>query len=397
LLEEMKDEGEVGVLAEFASEYKDQLPSRHELDVVSTFQVSWNITPDPAKQLLRVMGELAPAPIPKKLLRTILDLPEQRALRDELNKGLIELARLSFIDLDSSGHAVAHRLILAFVRHRNLADNASPFDRCREILLEHLQRANANPDASTTRELELLIPHAEFVAATDRLSPEQFGNLLNFVGAHHQTMGRFTAARHAFSRALASDEKAFEPGHPSIARSQSNLATVLQDLGQLEEARDLLRKALVSAEKSFEPGHPSIAIRQSNLATVLRNLGQLEEARDLLRQALASDEKSFEPGHPSIARSQSNLALALKDLGQLEEARDLLRQALASNEKSFEPGHPSIAIRQSNLALVLKDLGQLEEAGDLLRNAYSASLERYGANHPNTKTLKNNFLSLPRE
>jgi len=42
-------------------------------------------------------------------------------------------------------------------------------------------------------------------------------------------------------------------------------------------------------------------------------------------------------------------------------------------------------------------LGQLEEAGDLLRNAYSASLERYGANHPNTKTLKNNFLSLPRE
>jgi hypothetical protein len=44
-------------------------------------------------------------------------------------------------------------------------------------------------------------------------------------------------------RALASDEKTFEPGHRSIATRQSNLALVLQDLGQLEEARDLLRKA----------------------------------------------------------------------------------------------------------------------------------------------------------
>ena len=80
-------------------------------------------------------------------------------------------------------------------------------------------------------------------------------------------MGRFIAARHAFSRALASDEKSFGPGHPSIATSQSNLALVLRDLGQLEEARDLLRKALASDEKSFEPGHPSIARSQSNLAT----------------------------------------------------------------------------------------------------------------------------------
>ena len=57
----------------------------------------------------------------------------------------------------------------------------------------------------------------------------------------------------------------------------------------MEEARDLLRQALASDEKSFEPGHPSIAISQSNLALVLKDLGQLEEARDLLRQALASD------------------------------------------------------------------------------------------------------------
>ncbi len=439
LIDEMKRLGEVEVLRAFAAEYRDELPSRHERDVVATFQLSWNILADSAKHLLRVMGELAPAPVPQKFLRTVTNLPEQTPLQDELRKAVSELARLSLVEVSSGGDPLAHRLILAFARHRNAVDHTSPFDRCREALQEQMQRANDDPDASTNRELELLIPHAEFLASTDRLKPEDRGRLLNFVGMHHRTMGRFTAARHSLCRALASDEKSFEPGHPSIASSQSNLAMVAQDLGQLEEARDLLRQALASDEKSFEPGHPSPTIRQSNLALVLNDLGQLEEARDMLRQALAADENSFEPGHPSIASRQSNLALVLKDLGQLEEARDLLRQALAAAENSFEPGHPSIAIRQSNLAtvlknlgqleeardllrqalasdensfepghpslvrsqsnlaMVLKDLGQLEEARDLLRQAYSASLQRYGAAHRDTKILRANLESLPEQ
>jgi tetratricopeptide (TPR) repeat protein len=58
-------------------------------------------------------------------------------------------------------------------------------------------------------------------------------------------------------------ETIFEPGHHSIARTQGNLALVLQDLGQLEEARDLLQRALASDEKTFELGHPAIAIRRT--------------------------------------------------------------------------------------------------------------------------------------
>jgi hypothetical protein len=53
----------------------------------------------------------------------------------------------------------------------------------------------------------------------------------------------------------------------------------LMDLGRLEEARDLLRKALASYEKSFEPGHPSIAAIQLNLSTVrvLQRPAQLDD------------------------------------------------------------------------------------------------------------------------
>jgi len=107
--------------------------------------------------------------------------------------------------------------------------------------------------------------------------------------------------------------------------------------------------ALASAEKTFEPGHPTIANRQSNLAVVLRKLGQLEEARDLLQNALASHEKTFPPGHPSIAIDQSNLATVLHDLGQLEEARDLLQKAYQAYLSLFGPDHPTTQTIRRNL------------------------------------------------
>jgi hypothetical protein len=65
LLSEINAGGEIEALAEFALDYRDQLPSGgHELDVVRTFQMSWDIAPDSARQVLRVIGELAPAPVP---------------------------------------------------------------------------------------------------------------------------------------------------------------------------------------------------------------------------------------------------------------------------------------------------------------------------------------------
>ena len=394
LLDEMRTGGEVELLAEFASEYRDQLPSRHELDVVKTFQMSWAITPDPARQVLRAMGELAPARVPRRLLRAILNLPDQPPLRDELDKAVSEIARLSLAELDTTGNPEAHRLILAFVRHRNTQDDASPFDKCREAIGRQMRRAFDAPDAGTSGELELLLPHAEFLLAAGKLGPEDSIDLLSCLGCHHQTMGRFAASRRAYSQALASAEQAYAPGHPSIARSQSNLATVLKDLGQLQEARDLLRKALASDEQSYAPGHPSIAISQSNLALVLKHLGELQEARDLLRKALASDEQSYAPGHPSIARRQSNLALVLKHLGELQEARDLLRKALASAEQSYAPGHPSIARSQSNLATVLQDLGELEEARDLLRKALASAEQSYAPGHPSIARSQSNLATV---
>jgi tetratricopeptide (TPR) repeat protein len=397
LLSEMATAGELELVTEFASEYRDELPSGHGSDVVKTFQVSWQVASESGQQVLRAMGELAPAGVPRTLLRGVLQWPETAGRQDRLSGALDELVRLSLVEFDANANPVAHRLVLAFARHRNVADSETPFDRCRDAIQAQMSRAFQDPDASTIRELELLVVHAEFLLAGSRLSAEEFIDLAGQLGQHHLTCGRYLGAKRSFNASLEMAARAFGPGHPVFASKQSSLAMVLQKLGQLEESRDLLRQALASNQKTFGPGHPSIATRQSNLALVLRDLGQLEEARDLLRQALACHQKTFEPGHPSVAIGQSNLALVLKDLGQLEEARELLRQALASDQKTFEPGHPSNAISQWNLALVLKGLGQLEEARDLLRQAYGAYLNRFGADHPGTKKIENNLKSLGKE
>jgi tetratricopeptide (TPR) repeat protein len=184
-----------------------------------------------------------------------------------------------------------------------------------------MDRAFDDHDTASFRELEAVLPHAEWLVACRDLASESAITITTALGRHHRTWGRYLLAESFFRDALSRSERTYAPGHPNIATSQSNLATVLGDLGELEEARDLLRKALASDQASYGPGHPCIATSQSNLATVLSGLGELEEACDLARKALASDEARYTPGHPSIAIRQSNLALVLKDLGEVEEAR----------------------------------------------------------------------------
>jgi len=243
LLEEMSANTDIELLAEFASEYRDHLPSRHETDIVRTFQLSWDAAPELAREVLRCMGELAPASVPQSFLQSVLDLPADSSVHDPLARALDELSRLSLVELDISGNPIAHRLILAFARHHNVADSTSFFDQCLAAIQEQMSQASLAPDAATIGELNPLVPHVESLLAGNLILPEDFLELASRLDIHYTALGRYTDALRISNMALVSAEKTFEPGHPSIATRQSNLAMVLKDLGQLEEAQDLLRKA----------------------------------------------------------------------------------------------------------------------------------------------------------
>jgi hypothetical protein len=106
VLAEMRRAGEMEVLQEFAAQYRDELPSRHELDVASTFALA----PPPAKDILRGMAELAPVPVPRTVLRKMVDAPQQPGLQDPFDQSISELARLSLVELAGSREAAAAAL-----------------------------------------------------------------------------------------------------------------------------------------------------------------------------------------------------------------------------------------------------------------------------------------------
>ena len=187
----------------------------------------------------------------RRVSRTHHKIPERTGVRDPLASDLSELFRLSLIEMDADGNPAAHRLIQAFVRHRNVADNASPFDDCVNVIGAEFRLAVDNPGVKVIRALEALVPHAEFLLADGRLIDQGVANqsiadqsmtIASGLGAHHKTLGRLSAAKQVWAAALETAEKTYKPGHEEIAMGQSNLALVLQDLGEVEEARDLLRK-----------------------------------------------------------------------------------------------------------------------------------------------------------
>ncbi|MCX6581367.1 MAG: toll/interleukin-1 receptor domain-containing protein [Candidatus Aminicenantes bacterium] len=436
LLGEMTALGQMGALEIFTEKYADQLPTGHSKQVAATFRMGWDLASDFEKQVLRAISLLAPAPVPRRVLRKILPATSESKLRDPLDEALSRLhAKLSLLELDGETDPRMHRLISAFMRSL-MVENDPLQKNVITAIRDEMARVTDVKDTQSFRQLEKVLPHADYLLASEGIEPEQAIDIANYTGWHHDNLGRYRLGErycrkaleiaeknykpgdpviatqqsnlaielryldelpeaHELSRmALKVTKKSFEPGHPTIAIRQSNLALVLQDLGKLEEARDLLREALNSDQKSYAPGHPTIAKRQSNLALVLKDIGEFEEARDLLQAALDAVKKSFSPGHPEIAKTQSNLAIVLRYLGELPEARDLLRAALEADQKSFGPGHPKIATRQSNLAMVLKDLGEPEEAKELLTLAYHSLLENLGPDNPKTKIAKGNLESV---
>ncbi len=395
LVEEIEKKGEMAALDIFADKYANELPSGHEKAVSATFAMSFDLASPEAKKLLQFMSLLAPYPVPRRLLRKMLDLPEAGALDDPLGDAVsVAVTKLSLLELDEENDPVIHRLVSGYIR-TTLEKEKGFTGTILNAVEDEMARVNDIYDTKAYTELEKIIPQADNIIRVDDLVKlEIVGLLLTNIAYYYKQKGLYRLCENYIRQVLLFAEKSYEPGHPNIATIQSNLATVLQSLGELEEAQNLLRFALESNEKNCKPGHPSIAIRQSNLAMVLQDLDELEEARDLMRKVLESDEKNFEPGHPTIAISQSNLAMVLRGLGEPEEAHDLLRKALDSNEKSFESGHSSIATNQSNMGVVLMDLGELEEARDLMRKALASEEKSFEPGHPTIAISRSNLAAV---
>lgn len=265
LVAQIRERGELRTLKYFTDAYEDELPSGHEKEIAATIEMSWNMASDPAKAVLRAISFLAPVPVPRRLLRIALDFTYDDLFKDPLAEALAELHRkLSLVDLDNNGDPFAHRLISGFVRETASDAVHNIYNPIVAAVENEIARAQDEKYIASYRELEKVLPHAEFLVDQKHIDPKQAITIAGSVVWHHRNLGRYRLSEKFGKKALSTAQKIFDPGHPSIAGSQSNLALVLKDLGELEEARDLLREAYQSFLKKFGSEHPYTKIVKRN-------------------------------------------------------------------------------------------------------------------------------------
>lgn len=178
-------------------------------------------------------------------------------------------------------------------------------------------------------------------------------------------------------------------GHPDIAVSLNNRATVYQHQGRFKEALELMLQILNGCYPDEEK-----AKIYCNLTVLYNNMGQPKEAAKQGKEALVFYEKNKPSDHIVIATIRNNLGLAYRDMGRWRDAKSQLKRALEMRQQILPPNHLSIATTQSNLATVYKAEGRLEEVELLYKKVLSLYKQELRADHPRIATTMYNLADL---
>jgi tetratricopeptide (TPR) repeat protein len=374
------------------------------LDYHDTVATTWSLAMDrvgdaspAAADRLNLCAFLAPDDIPREIINEgAEDLPEPlcASARDPVafNDAVAALRRFSLVEASADALSV-HRLVQAVARDRLDAEHKRTWAM---TAVDAVNRAfpGGSGDIRTWPTCSRLLPHALAAAGhAENLAGggPATGRLLNQAGLYLRGRAEFAQSRLAHERALAIDEAAYGPHHPSVATCVNNLGGILQELGDLEAARKHYARALEIDETAQGPEHSDVARDLNNLGRVLHDLGNLERARTHLKRALAIEEAVYGPNHPQVATCVNNLGGVLQHLGDLEGARKHYERALAIDEAAYGMNHPEVGNCVNNVGSVLQDLGDLEGAHKHYERALAIHKAGYGPNHPKVATCVNNL------
>jgi tetratricopeptide (TPR) repeat protein len=393
LLEEIKNKGEMEALSIFSKKYENELPTGHSKEITATFQLSWDIASDFAKTVLHIISLLAPVPVPRRLLKEILDINSKEILEDPVDEALCELTlKLSLTELDEDNDPSCHRLISAFVQTVN-KNNSDLNDKIVRTIVDEMERTKYEADTDSLKELEKLLPHTIHILNSKTLTIELDLNvsLLDYIGNHHRKLGRFKIAEKCLRDVLHIAEVNYEPGNPVISFIQNDLGLVLHHLGEYDNAISCYIKALDTDLKTYGPDHPAVARDRNNLGQAYHALGQHEKSIEHYDIAIAIFIKTYGEDHPNVATLWGNLGTAYKSLGQYKKAISFYNLALESDLKTYGKEHPAVAVHFNNLSVLYDDLGEHEKSIEYSEKSLSSNIKNYGNKHPDVARDYNNL------
>ncbi|HWD37927.1 MAG TPA: tetratricopeptide repeat protein, partial [Fimbriimonas sp.] len=372
--------------------------------------VAWQISVQrlsaPSRALLRVASFLANSPMPIEFFAHEIDMwrplakrfpaapPGSNAVDPELlvNDVSEDLTRYSLARRSEEG--LQFHTLLQAVERLNIPEpeQAEVQEAVWEMFLSHAPRKSW--EFENWPIWRAMLPHAHSLAdghSTDQL---RFAEVRHRVAGYLEGTGALAPAVIASSEALAIRRRELPEGHPDIASSLNNLASLYQAQGRLTEAEPLFMEALGIYRHALPEGHPDIALSLNNLALLYQDQGRLTEAEPLYLEALGIYRHALPEGHPDIASSLNNLAFLYRAQGRLTEAEPLCLEALGIRRHALHEGHPDIALSLNNLASLYRAQGRLTEAEPLCLEALGIYRHALPEGHPDIASSLNNLALL---
>ena len=204
----------------------------------------------------------------------------------------------------------------------------------------------------------------------------------------------YTKAEPLLIRALAIEEAALGPGHPSTGATLDSLAGLYESKGNYSKAEPSYLRALTIRETVLGPDHPDTGITLNNLAFLYYRQGDYAKAEPLYMRALTIKEAALGSNHHSTGASLNNLAELYRARGDYVKAEPLLLRALAISEAVHGLDHPYTGTSLNNLAVIYLSQGKYAKAESLMLRALTISETAHGSDHPGTGRSLNNLAAL---
>jgi tetratricopeptide (TPR) repeat protein len=389
--------------------------------VTATFEISYNALTPSAQKAARLLAELAPEPIPDRLIDTYGSDFGSPATR-------VELHRHSFVSSSRQAGNVAyfgvmHRVLADYLRTKSNLDDSSSIESLaarNSMVARYVKAASklnephptveflacvltinlflksfvGEPGGASTDNpqswplLNAVVPHAMLLM---RRSPFATALIGNSIARAAHAQGDLAGARSLLTRVVSVRTQLWGAEDPTTLESMNALGLLMADQGDLAEARSVLQHVVDSGQVAGRlPDSGQISSMQ-NLATVFTYQGDLNEARRIEQKLVELCVRVLGPDDRKTITAINNLGQTIWQQGDFVVARRLARQVLELRQRVLGPDHPETLQAMDNLAVVERSLGNPVAARGMQSRAVEASRRVLGAEHPQTLDAISNF------
>ncbi|MGW6422287.1 FxSxx-COOH system tetratricopeptide repeat protein [Nocardia sp. NPDC055053] len=346
-----------------------------------------------AGRLLSMCALIAPEPVPRSLLVTIVAAPRPdeeniAPQRDMWWQLTASIGRFGLARIDESGLQL-HRLTQTILR-------AMITDTQRMELSEQICAAlsAAHPgdpsDATTWARWAALLPHL-LAAEADNSTDERLADMLCDTAWYLAARGDCEPSLHLALRLHERWRQVHHPDHPFVLRVANSLAFAYRGLGDFEAAHELDADVYSRRCRLNGRDHPDTLAAGHNLAIDLHARGSLIAARDLNEEIWRIRRRVQGPEHPDTLAAANNLAFDLLACGDPERAISLDDETLEIRRRVLGLRDHCTLTSANNLAVSYRATMNLSSARRLHEETLAERCDILGREHPHSMTSSNNM------